>query len=230
MPSKKHLHPRPLRRHRSHVGMAALLVLAAALLLAACGGGSSSTATSTNSAATTKQGGSTSSRFASLQACLKKQGINFSAPTGGSGSGGPPSGGAGGFKLPEGVSRSKLQEALKKCGGGGFPKGARSGFNSASARTALTKYASCMRENGVNLPTPNTSGSGPVFDTKGIDTSSEKFKKARKACQSDLKGTFGAGRPPAGGGEGGPPGGGEGGTPPGGGEGGTPPGAEGSGA
>ena len=79
-----------------------------------------------------------------------------------------------------------------------------------------------MRENGVNLPAANTSGTGPVFSTKGIDISSQAFKSAQKACQSDLKGAFGTGTPPSGGppasggegppaGEAGPPPSGEGG-------------------
>jgi hypothetical protein len=50
----------------------------------------------------------------------------------------------------------------------------------------------------VNVPAPNTSGSGPVFDTKGIDTSSAQFKAAEAKCQSDLSGAFRRG-PSAGG-------------------------------
>lgn len=230
----------PPARHRLRSVIALLAIAILAVTLSACGGSSSSGSSgsgsgTTNSASTTKPSGSRSSRFASLQACLQKEGIKLSAPAGGSGrpgSGGPPSGGAGGFKLPEGVSRAKFQEAIKKCGGGGFAGGARPGFSSSTAKAALTKYAACMRENGVNLPAPNTSGKGPVFDTKGIDTSSETFKNAQKKCQSDLKGAFGAGgRPPGGG----PPAGGEGGPPagaggaPAGGYGGPPPGSEGEG-
>jgi hypothetical protein len=71
-------------------------------------------------------------------------------------------------------------------------------LNSAAAKAALTQFAACMRENGVNLPAPNTSGAGPVFNTKGIDTSSEAFKKARQKCQGKLGGAFDAGRPPGG--------------------------------
>jgi hypothetical protein len=167
--------------------------------------------------------GSASSRSASLRECLKKAGITLpSAPSGNPGSGGPPSGGAGGFKPPEGTSGSKFQEAIKKCGGGRFPAGGRRNLNSASAKATLTKYASCMRENGVNLPAPDTSGQGPVFNTKGLNTTSQSFKSAQKACQSDLKGAFAAGAPPSGGS---PPGGAEG--PPAG-EGGAPPPAEGA--
>jgi hypothetical protein len=224
-------HRAPVRRRLPRLAATVAIASVAAVTLAACGSsGKSAPSTVTTSAGT--QSASRSGRFASLRTCLQKQGINLpSAPSGGqSGTGGPPGAAGGGFKLPEGVSQSQFQEALKKCGGN-FRGGPGGGFNSATARAGLTKYASCMRENGVNLPAPNTSGKGPVFDTKGIDRSSTTFKNAQAKCNSDLRGAFGGGRPP-GNGEGGPPGGGEGG-PPGGGEGGPPagaPGGEGSGA
>jgi hypothetical protein len=111
------------------------------------------------------------------------------------------------------VSRTQYQEALKKCGAGNFAGAAR--FNSETAKGALTKFVACMRENGVKLPTPNTSGKGPVFNTKGINTSSSTFKSAESKCQSDLRGAAGDGGPngaaPSGGS--GPPSG-EGGAPP----------------
>jgi hypothetical protein len=55
---------------------------------------------------------------------------------------------------------------------------------------ALTKFASCMRENGVNVPAPNTSGTGPVFNAKGIDTTSPQFHAAESKCSADLQGAF----------------------------------------
>jgi hypothetical protein len=82
------------------------------------------------------------------------------------------------------------QEALKKCGGGNFGGGGR--FNSSTSKAALTKFVACMRENGVNLPTPNTSGNGPVFNTTGINTASSTFKSAQAKCQSDLRGSAGS--------------------------------------
>jgi hypothetical protein len=201
------------------------IALVVAVAFAACGSSSKTTSNSATNSASTSKNGSRGDRFASLRACLQKQGITLpSAPSGGpSGNGGPPSAGGGGFKLPEGVSQAKFQEALKKCGGG-FPGGQTPGFNSAAARAALTKYAACMRENGIDLPAPNTSGKGTVFNTKGIDTSSTAFKTAQQKCQSNLKGAFGpgAGAKPPGGGQGGPPSGAEGGPPAG------PPGNEGS--
>ena len=76
-------------------------------------------------------------------------------------------------------------------------------LNSPAFKAALTKFAACMRENGVNVPAPNTSGNGPVFNTKGIDTSSSQFRAAESKCRSDLTSAFhrgsGADRPPSGG-------------------------------
>ena len=74
------LRPRSHRRRRPL--LAALMIAVAALALAACGssGGSNTT---TNSASTTKAGGSGSNRFASVRACLAKEGITLpSRPAG----------------------------------------------------------------------------------------------------------------------------------------------------
>jgi hypothetical protein len=177
-----------------------LAAATAVALLAACGGsGKASTTSATNSASAASRSGSRDSRFASVRACLEKQGVKLPTPPArgqGPGFGGPPGAGGRAFKLPEGVSRSKFEEALKKCGG--LPRGPRRGFNSAAARAALTKFARCMRENGIDLPAPNTSGNGPVFDGKGIDRSSPRFLKAEQKCQGELRGAFGGRRPGSG--------------------------------
>jgi hypothetical protein len=47
-----------------------------------------------------------------------------------------------------------------------------------------------MRENGVEIPKPNTSGTGPIFNSKNLNTSSAKFKAADAKCQVDLEGAF----------------------------------------
>jgi hypothetical protein len=89
------------------------------------------------------------------------------------------------------VSRTQLEAALRKCG----PlrpvlpgRGAR--LRNPAYRAALAKFATCMRENGVNVPPPNTSGNGPIFDTRGIDTASAEFRAARAKCRVDLAGVF----------------------------------------
>jgi hypothetical protein len=198
--------PRPhIHRHHRAVGAIALVLLGG-LLLAACGGGSSK---STSSTASAKVGASGrrgfAARAATLRTCLKKEGITLPErkPGGGTGGqprgpfgGGAPGGGSGapggGFQLPKGVTREKMQAALKKCGAGSL------GFRRRSFGTRnpqqFAKFASCMRANGVSLPAPNTSGKGPVFNTKGIDTTSSAFKQADAKCAKELR-TSG---PPAG--------------------------------
>jgi hypothetical protein len=220
MPTQPNPVPQPAKRRHLRP-IVALCLLGTCLALAACGssGSGSTSASTTSSTSSSKAGGA--SRFASLRSCMKEQGITLPAPPSGTtgrpggpgagAAGGPGAGAAGGgprgLQPPKGVSQSQFQAALKKCGAGNFG-GKAGGVNSASARAALTKYAACLRENGVNVPEPNTSGNGPVFNTKGIDTSSSTFKAAQSKCQSDLKGAFPGGGPGGGAGGGAPPSGG----------------------
>lgn len=192
------------------IGAAALALLLAGLLLAACGSSSSSssatTASSNASASTTAPGGG-AGRFAgrskALRECLAKDGITLPTRKPGQNNGGPGGllgGAAAGPKLPAGVSRAKFDEAIRKCGGtgrfGGF-KGRGSQLQSPTYRAALVRFAACMREAGVNVPAPNTSGSGPVFSTKGLDTASASFRTAETKCYPILRSAI---VPPAGGG------------------------------
>jgi hypothetical protein len=186
------------------------LVIAASVVLAACGGSSASTAASKTAASkTTAASGST--RFSALRECLKKQGVTLPqrkpgkpGQQGAPGAGGLPFGGGNGARqLPSGVSREKFEAAIKKCGGaaGGFGGAGGGGrLSSPTAKASLAKFASCMRENGVDLPTPNTSGKGPVFNTKGINTKSAAFTAASKKCSSLLQFRRGGGAPGGGGG------------------------------
>lgn len=188
---------------------AALLVLVlAALLLAACGGSSNSTSSSSAagaSASTTAGGaGGRGGRFSALRECLQKQGITLPRRSPGApGPGGLLGSGSGqGRTLPSGVNRAQFEAAAKKCGGGNLAPGGRA-LDRPARTSALTAFAGCMRANGVNLPAPNTSGNGPVFNTSGLNTNSAQFKAARAKCASALQGAFaggqaGAGAPPAG--------------------------------
>jgi hypothetical protein len=221
------------RPRRTFAAAAALLAVLASLALAACGGSTSTASTTTattagasTSASTTPATGTSStsttptkaakagagaSRFTALRECLQKNGITLpkrkpgQAPGGGSGGGGFLGGAA---KLPAGVTRAQYEAAVKKCGGlpsfprGGF-RGPRIKFNSPAIKAALAKFAACLRANGVNVPEANTSGKGPIFNTKGLNTSSATFRAAETKCRSDLVGAFRA-RPGAGGAAGGP--------------------------
>jgi len=202
------------RRKRSPMAAAILLPVLAGILLAACGGSSkSSTTTASTSASTatstTGKAPGFANRFAAVRECLKKEGITLPTRKPGQrpGGGGFP-GGGGGPALPAGVSKAKYEAALKKCGGnfaggrGGLAGGA-SRFSTPEGKKALAKFAACLRENGVKVGEPNTSGKGPVFNTTGINTKSAQFATAETKCRGDLRGAFGA--TPGAGGSGAPP-------------------------
>ncbi|HEX3392364.1 MAG TPA: hypothetical protein VHS55_07350 [Solirubrobacteraceae bacterium] len=193
----------------------------AALGVSACGSsGSSTTATQANAAATSTTGGSGAAgstshngatgpggaarrqRFTGVRECLQKQGVQLPTRPGGGGLF------LGGANLPKGVTRAQLQSAMSKClgGGRGFLAGRPGGahFTRSSSprlRLALNTFAACLRKNGINVPQPNTSGNGPVFSTKGLNTASPQFKAATAKCRSALAGAFGlgGGRPRVGG-------------------------------
>lgn len=194
--------------------LAAMLATSAIAVvgLAACGSGSSSTGTQTNAAATAttsagsglaihgsgtstaKSGatgpGSARPRVTAIRECLQHNGVAL--PTRPGAARGLLLGGA----LPKGVSRAQLQAAMRKCLGGRFPGAGAAGQRFRRARSprfqqALSAFAACLRKNGVAVPTPNTSGNGPVFSTKGLNTSSPQFKAATAKCRPVLAGVFG---------------------------------------
>jgi hypothetical protein len=184
-------------------------LLLACLGLTACGGSSSATSTSANASATAPRGapggagatGPGGARFKAVRECLQKNGVTLpqrpsgrrrSGPRGPSGPSGflGGGGGTGAPRLPNGVTRAQLQAALKKCGAGGQFQRRGGRLKSPAYRAALTKFATCMREHGVNVPAPNTSGNGPIFSTKGLNTAGAQFQTAEAKCRSDLAGAL----------------------------------------
>jgi hypothetical protein len=195
--------------------LATLLALTlTSLLLAACGSSSNSSSTASTSASATTPGGAAPSssgrshRFTAVRECLQKDGITLPKRTPGKSPGSSPGGAPGGFggagaapTLPKGVTRAQYEADLKKCGGfgaGRFP-GAATRLTSPVFKAALAKFATCMRENGENVPAPNASGKGPIFSTKGLNTTSTQFKSAQTKCSTVLRSSF-RGSPGGGGG------------------------------
>lgn len=187
-----------IRRRATAAGV--LFLVLASLALAACGGSSTNSSSSTNasaSAGTTSTGsagaGPRSGRFKALRECLQKDGITLPQRIPGqrppSGAGGFLGGGAG-PQLPKGVTRAQYEAVLKKCGGAGRLFGGGRRLNSPSFTKALARFAACMRQNGVNVPGPNTSGNGPIFSTKGLNAISAKFRTAEARCRRNLPGAF----------------------------------------
>jgi hypothetical protein len=75
-------------------------------------------------------------------------------------------------------------------GGLAKPPAARPPIATPALKGALTKFATCMRANGVNFPLPNTSGRGPIFSAKGVDIRSAKYKAASTKCRGVLLNAF----------------------------------------
>jgi hypothetical protein len=204
------LMPHRIRRRPGLAGFITLVV--AALALAGCGG-SSKPATNAAATTTTNGQGGGAARFTALRTCLAKNGITLpqrpagqqrppgAAPrTGGIFGGGAGAGAAGpgrGFQPPAGVSQAQFQAALAKCGGAGFGRGAGAARRTltpaqkAAQQAALVKFAACMKTNGIALPAPNTSGTGPVFNTSKLNTTSPQFTAASTKCASLLPARFG---------------------------------------
>ena len=177
---------------------AAFIAVLLALVLSACGGSSSSNTTSVKaSASTTAPGrapGAFGAQLGKLRECLKQNGITLpQRPSGTRGAGGL-LGGPGGLRsIPKGVSRAEYEAVLKKCGGLPVLRGGTRGFGrvqSPQFKAGLAKFESCMRANGINLPPPNTSGKGPIFNTKGVNTTSAQFRAAPSKCAGELQLAF----------------------------------------
>ena len=97
------------------------------------------------------------------------------------GEGGPPGfGGEDGETMAEAFEACGVEVLQMQGGPGGGPY-----TNSAAYRKQVKEYAACVRENGYDLPEPDFSGEGPVFDESEVDRESAAFKKASEAC-SDL--------------------------------------------
>jgi hypothetical protein len=165
-----------------------LALLATCVGLAACGGSSSSSSsTAARKTSPAAKGGSTAAitaHLASLHECLAHQGITLVGP------GGSPSSSlvlGVDAKLPSGVTREQYEAAFRKC------SGALSTSTSPAYTAVLARYIACMRSHGVNLPPPNTSGGGPVLDTKGLNTRSAGYRAALAKCGPLLQRAISAG-------------------------------------
>jgi hypothetical protein len=177
----------PHTRLAARKGAGPALILALALLLmSACGSSSkNSTSNATASATTTPAGqGKAGTRALALRECLQRNGVKLPPGTPGGGLLGPTG------KLPPGVTPTQLAGALKTCGIGAlggrrlkFPALKKLSLKSPEIQAALRRFSACMAQHGVTLPTPNTSGTGPIFNTATLNTRTPKFRAAAAACR-----------------------------------------------
>jgi hypothetical protein len=150
--------------------------------------GTSSSGTSssgTSPTGTPPAGQPDAGRYTAVRECLSKKGITLPQRTPGV------AGlvGGGGIKAPSGMTHAQLAEALRSCNvkyAGGHFGHVSHGLNNPRFRKVLDSFAACLRQNGVDVGAPNTSGKGPIFDTKGINTGSPQFRAASVKCRSTL--------------------------------------------
>jgi hypothetical protein len=194
------------------IAVAALALggLIAACGSASSSSGSASATSSTSTTASAAAGSPNSSQRTALAACLKQHGVTLPARPAGAPGGAPPGsggtgtgttgtgtgtgttgtgttprrgggffGGGGGF-----ANNPKLRAALQACGAKFGFRGGGQGFRGRVSRANVTKYVTCVRQHGYNLPNPNFSGKGGIFPTN--IRSNKKFQAASRACQSLL--------------------------------------------
>jgi hypothetical protein len=163
------------------------LVLLIALAAAGCGSSSGGSGTTTTAAARRDQ----------VAECMRKQGVTLpqrraGGPTGPTGPGGPGGPGTGGFLFGGGASGQgrqqdpKFQAAAQKCGLNRNAGAARSPQSTPQFKQSIEKFVTCVRKNGYDMPAPNLTGKGPVFDASKVSRNDPKFVKASQKCQSLL--------------------------------------------
>jgi hypothetical protein len=161
----------------------AALGLLVTVAVAGCGSSASG-----GSGTTTTAGANNRTQVAE---CLRKQGVTVpNRPAGATGPRGPTGGGGAGFLFGGGQRRAsnpKFQAAARKCGLN-LATGNRR-FSIASNprfKQAINKFVTCVRKNGYDMPAPNLTGNGPVFDATTVNRNDPKFVKAATKCQSLL--------------------------------------------
>ncbi|MHB8492798.1 MAG: hypothetical protein ACYDA6_11385 [Solirubrobacteraceae bacterium] len=162
----------PIAPNRRRHAPLALVLLGACLMASACGGSSNkpatnaavTSATTTSLAATVSDTRSTSTQARST--ANNPSAIHGSTPT---------------SSPPATTSSHKSTSPAPRT------KPAKPSTNfSPELVAALKTFASCIRSQGVNLPEPNLSGHGQVFNSAGLNTNSPQFHAALTACEGDL--------------------------------------------
>ncbi|MGZ8726203.1 MAG: hypothetical protein ACXWW1_07035 [Aeromicrobium sp.] len=165
---------------------ATAFVLVAMLVLGGCGTSSSSGSAGTN----TDSQDAARVKFAQ---CLRENGVDIPDNPGQNG-GGP----------PRNIDQGKLQTAMKACQK--YQRAAVGNISDSDRQEfqdAFVKFSSCMRQHGVDLPSPGSGGGGPPAGGNQINQNDPKTKAAREACQDKLPQGGPGGGGPGGGGPGG---------------------------
>jgi hypothetical protein len=118
--------------------------------------------------------------------CLREQGLDVPEPK--------PGGASQGARLgkKDGMSKEKVEKALKACRGKGGGFGGGKEMTQADKDKAI-KFAQCMRKNGVDMPDPKFDGGAqPALNVPKSGPEKTRFEKAIKTCESEAKGGNGS--------------------------------------
>jgi len=115
--------------------------------------------------------------------CMREHGIPMDDPQVGGGANGPITISIGG----PGIDKEKMQAAQEACGGFMGVSGPK-GTMPPDLLDKLVRYASCMREHGIDFPDPQVEGGGVLIggsaSKDALDPSSPEFQAAHEACKS----------------------------------------------
>jgi hypothetical protein len=96
---------------------------------------------------------------------------------------------AAGASTTSAPSSTKAAATARTAPAAGAPRRAgRAGraVNAPFFNRALVAFVACVRRQGIPIPQANTKGPGPIFDVKGLDTKSPKFRAALSKCRPGL--------------------------------------------
>ncbi|MBB1260030.1 hypothetical protein [Streptomyces alkaliterrae] len=175
----------PSARRRARLALPALM-LSLGLLTAACGAqaagspGVASVDSGKSASEAGKGGGSGENDPQAFAECMRENGVDMEDP-------GP----EGHVKItPELVDgdRKKLREAAEACrehmpqrqGGGGEM--------TEEQKESMRKFATCMRDEGVDVPDPEDGGGFRMGPGAGVDPHDSDFKAAMEECRGLLSG------------------------------------------
>jgi hypothetical protein len=82
------------------------------------------------------------------------------------------------------TNATNTNSAAKTTGGRGAGANGPTGFR---YEQKVRRFVACMRANGVKLPEPKFTPSGPVLRVKGVEAASEPFRAGLTKCRGALR-------------------------------------------
>ena len=87
-----------------------------------------------------------------------------------------------GLRVPQSVTRTQFQNALKRCGAGRL-RVAPAPITSMTLQREILSLAGCLARNGFALPHPDFQGPGPVFDTTAVNVGGARWQATVEGCR-----------------------------------------------